>query len=78
MNTAYIVDIIRTPVGKFGGTLSSVRPDDLAAHVISSLLERNSNFDPAATEDVIFGAANQAGEDNRDVARMALLVDKCH
>ena len=76
MNTAYIVDIIRTPVGKFGGTLSSVRPDDLAAHVISSLLERNSNFDPAATEDVIFGAANQAGEDNRDVARMALLLAK--
>lgn len=76
MNTAYIVDIIRTPVGKFGGTLSSVRPDDLAAHVISSLLARNPNFDPAATEDVIFGAANQAGEDNRDVARMALLLAK--
>ncbi|MFC2186793.1 thiolase family protein [Fulvivirgaceae bacterium LMO-SS25] len=76
MNTAYIVDILRTPVGKFGGTLSSVRPDDLAAHVISSLLARNPNFDPAATEDVIFGAANQAGEDNRDVARMALLLAK--
>ena len=76
MNTAYIVDIIRTPVGKFGGTLSSVRPDDLAAHAISSLLARNPNFDPAATEDVIFGAANQAGEDNRDVARMALLLAK--
>ena len=76
MNTAYIVDILRTPVGKFGGTLSSVRPDDLAAHVISSLLARKPNFDPAATEDVIFGAANQAGEDNRDVARMALLLAK--
>jgi len=76
MNTAYIVDIIRTPVAKFGGSLSSVRPDDLAAHVISSLLERNPNFDPNATEDVIFGAANQAGEDNRDVARMALLLAK--
>ncbi len=76
MNTAYIVDILRTPVGKFGGTLSSVRPDDLAAHVISSLLARNPNFDPAATEDVIFGATNQAGEDNRDVARMALLLAK--
>ncbi len=76
MNTAYIVDILRTPVGKFGGTLSSVRPDDLAAHVISSLLAHNPSFDPAATEDVIFGAANQAGEDNRDVARMALLLAK--
>ena len=74
MESAYIVDIARTPVGKFGGTLASVRPDDLAARVIKGLMERNSSFDPALLEDVIFGAANQAGEDNRNVARMALLL----
>lgn len=74
INTAYIVDIARTPVGKFGGTLSSVRPDDLAAHIIKSLLERQPNFDKSLLEDVIFGAANQAGEDNRNVARMAGLM----
>ncbi|WKV14087.1 acetyl-CoA C-acyltransferase [Marivirga harenae] len=74
MNTAYIVDIARTPVGKFGGTLSSIRPDDLAAHIIKSLLERQANFDKSLLEDVIFGAANQAGEDNRNVARMAGLM----
>jgi acetyl-CoA C-acetyltransferase len=71
---AYIVDIVRTPVGKFGGALSTVRPDDLAAHVIKSLLERHPNFDLNLLEDVIFGAANQAGEDNRNVARMAGLM----
>ncbi|MTI21947.1 acetyl-CoA C-acyltransferase [Fulvivirga sp. RKSG066] len=74
MKTAYIVDILRTPVGKFGGTLASVRPDDLAAHVIKAIIERNPNLDPKLLEDVIFGAANQAGEDNRNVARMALLM----
>lgn len=74
METAYIVDIVRTPVGKFGGTLASVRPDDLAAHVIKALMARNPSFDPKFVEDVIFGAANQAGEDNRNVARMALLL----
>tara|TARA_R110002012_G_scaffold28620_1_gene89722 strand:- start:36370 stop:37578 length:1209 start_codon:yes stop_codon:yes gene_type:complete len=74
INTAYIVDIARTPVGKFGGTLSSIRPDDLAAHIIKSLLERQANFDKSLLEDVIFGAANQAGEDNRNVARMAGLM----
>lgn len=74
MTTPYIIDIIRTPVGKFGGTLASVRPDDLAAIVIKKLLERNSSIDPKVIEDVIFGAANQAGEDNRNVARMALLL----
>lgn len=74
MEAAYIVDIVRTPVGKFGGTLASVRPDDLAAHAIRSLLNRNSPFDPSLLEDVVFGAANQAGEDNRNVARMALLL----
>ncbi|MEQ1586901.1 MAG: acetyl-CoA C-acyltransferase [Cyclobacteriaceae bacterium] len=72
--SAYIVDILRTPVGKFGGTLSSVRPDDLAAEVIKKLLERNPGLDPSVIEDVVFGAANQAGEDNRNVARMASLL----
>ncbi|MDX5347532.1 MAG: acetyl-CoA C-acyltransferase [Hymenobacteraceae bacterium] len=74
MQTAYILDIVRTPVGKFGGTLASVRPDDLAAHVIKELMKRNPQIDPTQIEDVIFGAANQAGEDNRNVARMALLL----
>ncbi len=74
MKTAYIVDILRTPIGKYGGTLSSVRPDDLAAHVIRELVKRNPSIDPGQIEDVIFGAANQAGEDNRNVARMALLL----
>jgi 3-oxoadipyl-CoA thiolase len=74
MHTAYIIDILRTPVGKYGGALASVRPDDLAAQVIKELLKRNAPFDPKLIEDVIFGAANQAGEDNRNVARMALLL----
>jgi 3-oxoadipyl-CoA thiolase len=74
MKTAYVVDILRTPIGKYGGMLSSVRPDDLAAFVIKKLLERNGNFDKSVLEDVVFGAANQAGEDNRNVARMALLL----
>ncbi len=74
MKTAYIIDIVRTPVGKFGGTLASVRPDDLAAHVIKEIMARNPEIDPKLIEDVIFGAANQAGEDNRNVARMALLM----
>lgn len=74
MNSAYIIDIVRTPVGKFGGTLASIRPDDLAAHVIKSLIERNPQVPLELIEDVIFGAANQAGEDNRNVARMAGLL----
>lgn len=74
MNNTYIVDILRTPVGKYGGTLASVRPDDMAAHVIKKLMERNPQVDQKLVEDVIFGAANQAGEDNRNVARMALLL----
>jgi 3-oxoadipyl-CoA thiolase len=74
METAYIVDIIRTPVGRYGGALSSVRPDDLAAHVIKGLVERNKALPTELIEDVIFGAANQAGEDNRNVARMAALL----
>jgi 3-oxoadipyl-CoA thiolase len=74
METAYIIDILRTPIGKYAGTLASVRPDDLAAHVISALLRRNPSIDFNQVEDVIFGAANQSGEDNRNVARMALLL----
>ena len=74
MNEVYIIDAVRTPVGKYGGVLSSVRPDDLLAHVIKALLERNITIDPQDIEDVIAGDANQAGEDNRNVARMAALL----
>ncbi len=74
MKDAFIIDGIRTPIGKFGGTLSVVRTDDLAALVIKELVSRNSNIDPATIDDVIMGCANQAGEDNRNVARMALLL----
>ncbi|MBT2489939.1 thiolase family protein [Streptomyces sp. ISL-96] len=70
----YIVDAVRTPIGKFGGALSSVRPDDLAAHVVKSLAARTPGLDPARIDDVYFGDANGAGEDNRDVARMAVLL----
>jgi acetyl-CoA acyltransferase len=70
----YIVDGIRTPIGNFGGTLSTVRPDDMGALVIKELIARNPGFDPKLIEDVIFGCANQAGEDNRNVARMASLL----
>lgn len=74
MNTAYIIDAVRTPIGKYGGALASIRPDDLLAHVIRAILQRNPGVDPAAIEDLIAGDANQAGEDNRDVARMAVLL----
>ncbi len=74
MNSAYIIDIVRTPIGKYGGSLASVRPDDLAAHTIKSLIDRNPQLPVELIEDVIFGAANQAGEDNRNVARMASLL----
>lgn len=74
MNKVYIVDAVRTAVGKFGGTLSVVRPDDLLAIVIKGIIERNPSLDPSAIEDVIAGDANQAGEDNRNVARMAALI----
>jgi acetyl-CoA acyltransferase len=74
MAEAYIVDGVRTAVGNIGGGLSEVRPDDLAAHVIAELMRRNSSLDPARIADVVLGCANQAGEDNRDVARMALLL----
>jgi 3-oxoadipyl-CoA thiolase len=71
---AFILDIVRTPIAKYGGALSSVRPDDLAATVITKLLSRNTVLRVEEIEDVIFGAANQAGEDNRNVARMASLL----
>lgn len=74
MQPVYIIDAIRTPVGRYGGALSSIRPDDLLAFVIRHLLARNPAADPAAIEDVLAGAANQAGEDNRNVARMAALL----
>ena len=74
MKAVYIVDAVRTPIGKYAGTLSSVRPDDLAAHIVKAVIERNPLVDVNAIEDVIFGAANQAGEDNRNVARMAALM----
>jgi len=74
MKDVFVVDSIRTPIGKYGGSLSSVRPDDLLAHVIRALLERNPGIDVNAIEDVIAGDANQSGEDNRNVARMASLL----
>jgi acetyl-CoA C-acetyltransferase len=74
MSEAFICDAVRTPIGRYGGALSQVRPDDLAAHPIRVILERNPGLDPGAVEDVILGCANQAGEDNRNVARMAALL----
>lgn len=74
MKPVYIIDSLRTPIGKYGGALASVRPDDLLAHVIKALIQRNPTIDVNAIEDVIAGAANQSGEDNRNVARMAALL----
>jgi len=74
VESVYIVDGIRTPIGSFGGTLAAVRADDLAAHAIKGLIERHPNLDFSKIEDVILGCANQAGEDNRNVARMAGLL----
>lgn len=74
MTNAVIVDAIRTPIAKYGGALKDVRPDDLAAHVLKELMARHENLDPKEIEDVILGDANQAGEDNRNVARMAALL----
>ena len=74
MTDAYIIDAIRTPIGSFGGSLSTVRADDLAAMPIRELLNRNPSLPPEVIEDVILGCHNQAGEDNRNVARMALLL----
>ena len=74
MKEAYIVDGIRTPIGNFGGTLAVIRPDDLAAIVLRELMKRNPSIDPKLIDEVILGCANQAGEDNRNVARMAVLL----
>jgi acetyl-CoA acyltransferase len=74
MTQVYICDAIRTPVGRYGGSLSSVRPDDLAAITIKALMDRNPHVNWAELDDVLVGCANQAGEDNRNVARMALLL----
>ncbi|MGO8829851.1 MAG: 3-oxoadipyl-CoA thiolase [Steroidobacteraceae bacterium] len=74
MNEAFICDAIRTPIGRYGGALSAVRPDDLAAVVLRELVRRNAQLDPGAIDDVILGCANQAGEDNRNVARMSALL----
>ncbi len=74
MKNVYIIDAIRTPIGKYGGALSSIRPDDLLAYTIMTLMGRNETIDVNAIEDVIAGAANQSGEDNRNVARMAALL----
>src|SRR5579863_2991879 len=74
MSFAYICDAIRTPIGRYAGVLSSVRTDDLAAIPIKALIERNSMVDWNALDDVLYGCANQAGEDNRNVGRMALLL----
>src|ERR1700675_695335 len=74
MTDAYICDAIRTPIGRYGGALASIRADDLAAIPIAALISRNDKVDWSALDDVTFGCANQAGEDNRNVARMALLL----
>ncbi len=74
MKEVFVIDALRSPVGKFGGSLAFTRPDDLLAHVIRFLLQRNNSIDPSMIEDVITGCANQAGEDNRNVARMAALL----
>jgi 3-oxoadipyl-CoA thiolase len=74
MPYAFLIDGVRTPIGNLGGSLGPIRADDLAAHVIAELLQRHPGLDPAAITDVVLGCANQAGEDNRNVARMALLL----
>jgi acetyl-CoA acetyltransferase family protein len=74
VSATYLYDVVRTPFGRHGGALAGVRPDDLAAHVVRELVARSPRLDPGRIDDVVFGAANQAGEDNRDVARMAALL----
>jgi acetyl-CoA acetyltransferase family protein len=74
VNSAYVLDAVRAPFGRYGGSLAGVRPDDLAAHVVKALLDRANGLDPERIDDVIFGNANGAGEDNRNVARMAILL----
>src|SRR6187549_3070567 len=74
MTEAFICDAVRTPIGRYGGALAGVRTDDLAAIPIAALMQRNGGADWAAVDDVVFGCANQAGEDNRNLARMAALL----
>ena len=74
MVDVFLCDGVRTPIGRYAGALSSVRADDLAATVLSGLIKKNPNIDPLEIDEVIFGCANQAGEDNRNVARMATLL----
>ena len=74
LKNAYICDGIRTPIGRFGGSLATIRPDDMLAHVIKTLVQRNPNLNTSQIEDVIIGCANQAGEDNRNIARMSALI----
>jgi acetyl-CoA acetyltransferase family protein len=74
MSAAYVIDAVRTPFGRYGGALSGVRPDDLAAHAVRTLLDRSPSLDPGRIDDVLFGDANAAGEDNRNVARLAVLL----
>ena len=74
MKEAFVCDAVRTPFGRYGGTLATTRADDLAAIPIRALMERNPKVDWSAVEDVVYGCANQAGEDNRNVGRMALLL----
>jgi acetyl-CoA acetyltransferase family protein len=74
LRDVYVVDAVRTPIGRYGGALAGVRPDDLAAHVIRALVDRTPDLDPARIDDVVLGNANGAGEDNRNVARMATLL----
>ena len=74
MNEVFICDAVRTPIGRYGGALASLRADDLAALPLKALMQRHASLDWNAVDDVIYGCANQAGEDNRNVARMALLL----
>ena len=74
MTEAFLCDGVRTPIGRYGGALAKVRTDDLAAHPLKALMQRHPNLDWAAVDDVIYGCANQAGEDNRNVAHMASLA----
>jgi acetyl-CoA acetyltransferase family protein len=75
VSAAYVLDAVRAPFGRYGGSLSKVRPDDLGAHVVKALLDRSPNLEPERVDEVLFGDANQAGEDNRNVARMAWLLN---
>ena len=77
MSQAFICDAVRTPIGRYGGILSAVRADDLGALPMRALLARNPGLDPEAIDEVFYGCANQAGEDNRNVARMSLLLGAC-